>query len=131
MGSIRSDITSRGIVLEIKMPQLSEAMVGAKLLRWNVAVNDYVNSETILAEVEADKANMEIEAPSSGRVVALHGAPGEEIPVGAVLVELDEGAIAPEQVIPGGKPDAGITATPYESVLERRRAEQAAVRGKN
>ena len=113
------------IGLEIKMPQLSEAMTKAKLLRWNVAVNDYVEREAIVAEVEADKANMEIEAPVAGRVVALHGMPGDEIATGAVLIELDEDALAPEGHTAATAPTLSEESTVHESALERRRAGQA------
>jgi pyruvate/2-oxoglutarate dehydrogenase complex dihydrolipoamide acyltransferase (E2) component len=77
-------------VIEVRMPRLSEAMTDGKLLVWSVAVGDRVEQGEQLAEVEADKANMEIEAPVSGTVLNLHGNPGDKIPVDAVLVELRE-----------------------------------------
>jgi pyruvate/2-oxoglutarate dehydrogenase complex dihydrolipoamide acyltransferase (E2) component len=72
----------------IKMPSLSESMTEGKLLQWNVAVGDTVRAGDPVAEVETDKANMEIEAEQDGVVTGLHGNPGEMIPVGAVLVDL-------------------------------------------
>lgn len=77
-------------MIEIRMPRLSEAMTEGKLLLWNVAVGDTVEQGDQLAEVEADKANMEIEAPVSGIVLNLHGKPGDKIAVETVLVELQE-----------------------------------------
>ena len=77
-------------MIEVRMPRLSEAMTEGKLLIWSVAVGDRVEAGDQLAEVEADKANMEIEAPVGGIVLNLHGKPGETIAVDAVLVELRE-----------------------------------------
>lgn len=112
-------------MVEIRMPRLSEGMTEGKLLFWNVAVGDYVEAGDQLAEVEADKANMEIESPVSGLVCNLHGNVGDTIAVGTVLVELKEGA--------GGRsrPDNGAQSAEsrpdvaseehVESALERRK----------
>lgn len=111
-------------MVEIRMPRLSEGMTEGKLLFWNVAVGDYVEAGDQLAEVEADKANMEIESPVSGLVCNLYGKVGDTIAVDTVLVELKEGA--------GGqpRPDNGAQSAEtradanaeeqVESALERR-----------
>jgi pyruvate/2-oxoglutarate dehydrogenase complex dihydrolipoamide acyltransferase (E2) component len=77
-------------MIEIRMPRLSEGMAEGKLLLWNVAVGDHVKQGDQVAEVEADKANMEIEAPVAGVVCSLNGKPGDTIAVDTVLVELKE-----------------------------------------
>jgi pyruvate dehydrogenase E2 component (dihydrolipoamide acetyltransferase) len=63
-------------------------MTEAKLLQWNVEVGDLVNAGDTIAEVEADKANMEIEAQEDGIVTALYGTPGDMIPVGRMMAEI-------------------------------------------
>jgi pyruvate dehydrogenase E2 component (dihydrolipoamide acetyltransferase) len=76
---------------KIQMPQLSEGMADGKLLQWNVKVGDFVRAGDTLAEIEADKANMEIEATLDGTVRALHGKAGDVVAVGTLLVELEPG----------------------------------------
>ena len=56
---------------DIVMPKLSESMTEGKLLRWNVTEGAWVQVGDVLAEVETDKANMEIETLEAGRIEAL------------------------------------------------------------
>lgn len=109
-------------MIEVRMPRLSEAMTEGKLLLWNVAVGDRVEAGDQLAEVEADKANMEIDAPASGVVLNLHGKPGDTVPVDTVLIELQEDAGSAGGDRPA-KPSAAKTAeadVTAESPLEKR-----------
>ena len=70
---------------EIKMPKLSENMTEGKLLRWCVEEGAFVKQGDVIAEVETDKANMEIEALESGRIAALSAKPGDMIAVGITI----------------------------------------------
>lgn len=112
-------------MIEIRMPRLSETMKDGKLLLWNVAVGDYVKQGDQVAEVEADKANMEIEAPVSGIVCNLHGKPGDNITVDSVMVELKEEATheaeenPPDASVAQPKPQTAPSAQ-VDSALERR-----------
>lgn len=112
-------------MIEIRMPRLSEAMTEGKLLLWNVSVGDHVEPGTQVAEVEADKANMEIEAPVAGIICNIHGKPGDMIAVDAVLVELNDEL---SHTVEDADPDASVAQPkpqteaiePSESPLERR-----------
>ena len=55
----------------ILMPALSPTMTDGKLARWLVKVGDSVRSGDIIAEIETDKATMEVEAVDEGQVVQL------------------------------------------------------------
>ncbi len=92
-------------MIEIRMPRLSEAMTEGKLLLWNVSVGDHVEQGMQVAEIEADKANMEIEAPVSGVVCSIHGKPGDMIAVNTVLVELTEEL---SHTVESADPDASV-----------------------
>lgn len=109
-------------MIEVRMPRLSEAMTEGKLLLWNVAVGDRVEAGDQLAEVEADKANMEIDAPASGVILNLHGKPGDTVAVDTVLVELQEEAgnesNRPEK--PSAAKTAEAESAAGESPLEKR-----------
>lgn len=101
----------------VTMPQLSETMKDGKLLRWCVAPGDYVYEGDALAEIEADKANMELEALTAGTVKELLARPGETIAVGAVVAVLEEGSPRESSGTKGNRASgeaasAAITASP-------------------
>jgi 2-oxoisovalerate dehydrogenase E2 component (dihydrolipoyl transacylase) len=80
--------------LTIKLPDVGEGTAQAELASWLVKVGDVVSEDQNLAEITTDKATVEIPSPAAGRVKALHGTPGDMIPVGAQLIELEiEGAV--------------------------------------
>lgn len=76
-----------------KLPDVGEGTAEAELVGWHVKVGDVVAEDQIVADVMTDKATVEITAPVSGKVIALHGEPGEMVPVRGPLVEFEvEGA---------------------------------------
>ena len=76
-----------------KLPDVGEGTAEAELVGWHVKVGDTVAEDQIVADVMTDKATVEITAPVSGKVVAIHGEPGQMIPVRGPLVEFEvEGA---------------------------------------
>ncbi len=80
---------------EIRMPTISPRMEEGKLARWLVKVGDQVKSGDILAEIETDKATMELEAVDEGQVSAILVAEGTEgVKVGTVIAVIGEGAVA-------------------------------------
>lgn len=79
--------------IDILMPQLSPTMSEGRLAGWKVKEGDVVSSGDILAEVETDKATMEVEASDDGVIHKIIGIAGKDIPVGepiAILREEDE-----------------------------------------
>ncbi|MDR6613854.1 dihydrolipoamide acetyltransferase family protein [Leifsonia sp. 1010] len=76
------------------LPDLGEGLTDAELVRWLVAVGDTVVTDQPIAEVETAKSVVEVPSPYAGRVTALHGAEGENILVGAPLIEVEEPAEA-------------------------------------
>ena len=79
--------------IEILMPALSPTMEKGTLAKWLVKEGDTVAPGDIIAEIETDKATMEVEASDEGRVGKLLVAEGsEDIPVGArIAILLEEG----------------------------------------
>ncbi|WP_404418212.1 2-oxo acid dehydrogenase subunit E2 [Brevundimonas vesicularis] len=90
-----------------KLPDVGEGTAEAELVGWHVKVGDTVAEDQIVADVMTDKATVEITAPVSGKVVALHGEPGAMVPVRGPLVEFEvEGAgNAEDAPTPVAKPD--------------------------
>lgn len=103
--------------VEVKMPQLSDTMNAGKILRWNKNPGDKISRGDILAEVETEKANLEIEsfhegtllqvltpANSSAKVgeaIAIIGKPGEEVKAAPATTPS-----APKQSQPQAAPSA-------------------------
>ena len=77
----------------IRMPALSPTMTEGKLAKWLVSEGDQVSSGDVIAEIETDKAVMEVEALDDGVLSTISIAEGEEsVAVGTVIGEiLDEG----------------------------------------
>ncbi|HSD92986.1 MAG TPA: pyruvate dehydrogenase complex dihydrolipoamide acetyltransferase [Methyloceanibacter sp.] len=74
---------------QILMPQLSPTMEEGKLAKWHVKEGDTVRSGDVVAEIETDKATMEVEAPEDGRIDKLLVAGGtEHVPVNFPIANL-------------------------------------------
>jgi pyruvate dehydrogenase E2 component (dihydrolipoamide acetyltransferase) len=103
-------------VTKVVMPKLSEAMETGKLLRWLKQEGDRISGGDIIAEIETDKADIELEAFGSGVLRKVLVTPGTAVPVGgliAVIAEPDEdiaaavgGAAAPPAAPKAASPDA-------------------------
>ncbi|MFZ4383057.1 MAG: biotin/lipoyl-containing protein, partial [Sandarakinorhabdus sp.] len=76
--------------IDVTMPALSPTMEVGTLAKWHVKPGDTLKSGDIIAEIETDKATMEVEAVDEGTVTELLVAEGtENVPVGAVIMRLD------------------------------------------
>lgn len=78
------------MAIEIVMPKLSDTMEEGKILKWLKNVGDKIEIGDIIAEVETDKADMEMEALDAGVLADLRVQEGEAAPVGAVIAVLSE-----------------------------------------
>ena len=88
------------MAVNIKMPALSPTMTEGRLSKWLVKAGDNVRSGDVIAEIETDKATMEVEAVEEGIVGEITVAEGSEgVAVGAVIARLlEEGETAlPEE----------------------------------
>jgi 2-oxoisovalerate dehydrogenase E2 component (dihydrolipoyl transacylase) len=122
-----------------KLPDLGEGTVASEIVSWRVQVGDVVAEDAPLVELATDKAVLEVPSPVSGRVLALHGEPGDSVAVGSDLVifETEEtlGAVPPtttsSAVTPTELPVASVTAESRTRVMAapatRRLARQAGI----
>ena len=85
----------------MKLPDVGEGVAEAEIVEWLVAVGDEVTPDSPIAEVLTDKATVEISAPVSGTVAALHGEPGDTLAVGADFVEIRTDEPADGDATPG------------------------------
>ena len=81
------------------LPDLGEGLVEGELVKWHVKVGDVVAEHQPVAAVLTDKAEVEVPSPKSGKIVALHGKPGQKVKVHAPLVTFSVagGASAPSK----------------------------------
>ncbi len=88
--------------VKILMPALSPTMTDGKLAKWNVSIGDNVASGDVLAEIETDKATMEVEAVEEGKVAKLLVQEGSEnVAVNSVIaLLLEDGETADDIEIP-------------------------------
>ena len=75
---------------EITMPKLSDTMEEGTILRWYKHEGEHVEAGEVLAEVETDKADMEVEASASGTLSEIRVQEGASAAVGAVIAVLNE-----------------------------------------
>ncbi len=74
---------------EIVMPQLSDSMSEGKLISWRVKEGDSVKSGDVIAEVESDKAIMEVQTFKDGIIKELRVKAGDSAPVGSVIAVIE------------------------------------------
>jgi len=84
---------------EIVMPQLSDSMDEGKLISWKVSIGQAVKSGDVIAEVESDKAVMEVQSFKDGVVKELLVKEGDEVKIGTVIAKVDtqESVQAPQK----------------------------------
>ncbi|MBT6204487.1 MAG: pyruvate dehydrogenase complex dihydrolipoamide acetyltransferase [Alphaproteobacteria bacterium] len=116
--------------IKITMPQLSPTMTDGTLARWLVKEGDAVLSGDILAEIETDKATMEVESIDEGTVGKILIAEGtDNVPVNeviAVLLEEGEDSAALDGLSTAAPAPAAEAPEPAEAVAEATPAEPAA-----
>jgi pyruvate dehydrogenase E2 component (dihydrolipoamide acetyltransferase) len=86
------------------LPDLGEGVHEAELIKWRVKVGDTVAEHDILAEMETDKALVEVPSPRAGTIKQLHGTEGEIQHVGNPLVTYEGGAGSAAAAAPEPKP---------------------------
>src|SRR5690606_13344172 len=97
------------------MPKLGFDMAEGTLVNWTKAVGDQVNKGDVIAEIETDKATIEIEAQASGTILKLLAEPGDGVAVGAPIAYVGEEG---EQVPEDAQQPAAAGAAPAPSKQE-------------
>jgi 2-oxoglutarate dehydrogenase E2 component (dihydrolipoamide succinyltransferase) len=82
------------MVLEMKVPSPGESITEVEIAQWLVQDGDYVEKDQAIAEVDSDKATLELPAEASG-VITLKAEEGDAVAVGAVVCLIDTAAEAP------------------------------------
>ena len=105
------------MILEMKVPSPGESITEVEIASWLVADGDYVEKDQAIAEVDSDKATLELPAEASG-IITLKAEEGDAVAVGQVVCLIDtaaakpSGASAPAAPAEAKKEAAPAPATP-------------------
>ena len=97
------------MILEMKVPSPGESITEVEIATWLVEDGDYVEKDQPIAEVDSDKATLELPAEESG-IITLKAEEGDAVAVGAVVCLIDMDAAKPEGDTPPTKTET--TAAP-------------------
>ncbi|MEX0722495.1 MAG: pyruvate dehydrogenase complex dihydrolipoamide acetyltransferase [Gracilimonas sp.] len=96
------------MAIKIEMPKLSDTMEEGVIASWNVKEGDKVEAGDIIAEVETDKATMEVEAFDEGTVLKILVEAGDAVPLGGLMAVLGEEGEDISDILDGaGSSDSG------------------------
>ncbi len=95
------------VAQEFRFPDLGEGVAEGELVKWLVKEGDEVKEDQDVAEVETDKALVNIPSPFAGKVEKLHFKEGDKVPVGEVLMTFSGGGSAKKEEKEAEKKPAG------------------------
>ncbi|WP_396181718.1 2-oxoglutarate dehydrogenase complex dihydrolipoyllysine-residue succinyltransferase [Flavobacterium sp.] len=101
------------MILEMKVPSPGESITEVEIATWLVKDGDYVEKDQAIAEVDSDKATLELPAEASG-IITLKAEEGDAVAVGQVVCHIDTAA---------AKPDGGAPVTAVEKAPEVKKEE--------
>ena len=73
------------MVFEFRLPDLGEGIAEGELIKWLIKEGDFVKEHQAIAEIETDKAVVQVPSPKLGKILKLNVAPGNKIQVGEIL----------------------------------------------
>jgi 2-oxoisovalerate dehydrogenase E2 component (dihydrolipoyl transacylase) len=106
-----------------RLPDIGEGISEAEIVGWHVKVGDRVEEDQPIADMMTDKATVEMESPVAGVVKRLAGEAGEQVAIGAMLVEIEvdgesENAPPSQAVIEAETPGTGeVEAAPLNGIM--------------
>ncbi len=101
------------MILEMKVPSPGESITEVEIAEWLVSDGDYVEKDQAIAEVDSDKATLELPAEESG-IITLKAEEGDAVNVGEVVCLIDTSAAKPSGDPKEAKEEKG-TKTPSET----------------
>jgi 2-oxoglutarate dehydrogenase E2 component (dihydrolipoamide succinyltransferase) len=102
------------MILEMKVPSPGESITEVEIAEWLVQDGDYVEKDQAIAEVDSDKATLELPAEASG-IITLKAEEGDAVAVGEVVCLIDTSAAKPE----GGEAETTQKAPEVKTVVKK------------
>jgi 2-oxoglutarate dehydrogenase E2 component (dihydrolipoamide succinyltransferase) len=106
------------MILEMKVPSPGESIKEVEIATWLVKDGDYVEKDQAIAEVDSDKATLELPAEASG-IITLKASEGDAVAVGAVVCLIDTAASKPS----GDAPEVEVKPVAEAPKVEEKKAE--------
>ncbi|WP_030538547.1 dihydrolipoamide acetyltransferase family protein [Sphingobium sp. DC-2] len=109
-----------------KLPDIGEGISAAEIVAWHVKAGDRVEEDQPVADMMTDKATVEMESPVAGTVLRLAGEVGDQVAIGAMLVEIEteeEAEVTALSDAPPPSEEVIEAETPGESVIDEARSE--------
>ena len=103
------------MILEMKVPSPGESITEVEIAEWLVQDGDYVEKDQAIAEVDSDKATLELPAEASG-TITLKAEEGDAVEVGAIVCLIDTSAEKPEGSSDAPAKEEAMTEAPKEDV---------------
>ncbi|HEV7392768.1 MAG TPA: 2-oxoglutarate dehydrogenase complex dihydrolipoyllysine-residue succinyltransferase [Burkholderiales bacterium] len=100
------------MLVEVKVPQLSESVAEATLLNWHKQAGQYVNRDENLVDIETDKVVLETPAPESGVLLKIVKGDGGTVTSNEVIAQIDTTAAKPAGAPPAQASAAPVSASP-------------------
>ena len=104
------------MTIDITMPRLSDTMEEGTVLHWHVQVGDTVSAGDVIADIETDKATMELQSFDDGTIAEILVQEGEKVAVGKIISTLSEEDDLPPAVSSAEKSTAPSPATDYSGM---------------
>ena len=110
---------------EVTMPRLSDTMSEGSVGKWLKQVGDKITDGEIIAEIETDKATMELQSFESGTLQRILVEAGKVVPIGEVIAIIGDGAApaasapAPAAAPPAAAPAPDASAAPAPAAPTR------------
>lgn len=105
------------MILEMKVPSPGESITEVEIATWLVEDGDYVEKDQAIAEVDSDKATLELPAEASG-TITLKAEEGDAVAVGQVVCLIDTSAEKPEGSEPAKKAETVEAPKPTEQAQQ-------------
>lgn len=110
---------------EIVVPTLGESVAEATVAQWLKKEGEAVKADEPIVELETDKVTLEVNAPADGVIVKIVVGEGDSVGVGAILGELEEGAVANDTAPAKVKTDQKIESAPAKKDAPKNDSSQA------
>lgn len=113
------------MLIEVKVPVLSESVSDATLAQWHRQVGDFVKRDENLVDLETDKVMLEVVAPHDGVLTEIKRQSGDVVGSGEVLAMIDSEAAAPEAEPESAKVEEAVAPAEAETEAPSAKVETA------
>ena len=109
-----------------KLPDVGEGTAEAEIVAWHVRPGDVIKEDAPLVDVMTDKATVEMTSPVAGKVISIHGEPGDMAPVGGPIAVFEVDGAGEEPAAPAPKQEVKPAPPPPPAAPKSNGAAQSA-----